>query len=439
MAHHYNFLLLCLGKGKSTKGKLKRSSPSQDSKPEKPAKKTCTSVPDPAIGRSVFKVADYTIPRRVEPFSQGAASLDLGQETMQSSVNKFKPNTFQLMSNSMTDLDTLATDMGNLILDSKAKSTWNKHFSAWKLYTEFCTSQKLTVWPATPEKSRVFATWALRHRHLKSDTVKSYISSLTVKNTLDSHNVPPLVSDPVTKMILKGADKLELCAAEKNKPKLTVNPHMLKVLGHRVSIADWQPISKQVVWAAILTCFFTSCRMGELLAPNEYSFNPIVTLKWTDIRFLDNDGALLFLPFTKTNGSKGEVVDLFYFTNPTFCPVVNLLKLRKMLVDEQKFDVTKPVFMFSSGIMLTKTTMNQILNSFLSDTFDSNNFKITCHSFRAGIPTLLAGNVTDDGANCAKKWGRWATDSFKLYTKDVRSERKCIYDLVAVVLCDSLK
>ncbi len=51
--------------------------------------------------------------------------------------------------------------------------------------------------------------------------------------------------------------------------------------------------------------------------------------------------------------------------------------------------------MFESGLYLTKNKINTLLEKFLSDTFDSSKFKVTCHSFQTSIPTLLASLVGD--------------------------------------------
>ncbi len=165
----------------------------------------------------------------------------------------------------MHDAYLLAYQMENLILDSKAKTTWNKHISAWKLYHHFCSGHNLSAWPATVDKSRAFATWAVTERGFKSETVRSYVSSLSLNNALCGGTQNPLTSNLVIKMILKGADNRDQYNIAKCKPKLSVNPHMLKILGHRIANSDWGDISKQVCWTALVVCFFSSCCMGELV------------------------------------------------------------------------------------------------------------------------------------------------------------------------------
>ncbi len=435
------------GKGKSTKGKLKRSTGNPEEAAKKP--RTSPSIPDPDSRRDSVDLASFTIPKRIDPFSHGAASSAIGQESISyfgaasQTYNKISSKTKihcdSLLPVNMLCVDELASQMKNLLLDSKAPATWNKHHSAWNMYTSFCKKFNLLAWPATVENARAFATWSTYSSKLKAESAKSYISSLSVHNVLFNNISVPLNSDPVIKMILKGAATRDRCIPEKNKPKLSLNPHMLKVLGHRISECSWSDLSKQVLWTALLTCFFSSCRMGELVSNDEYSFEHRCTFIWKNISFLQNDGAVLFLPFTKTKGSKGDFVDLFFFDNPSYCPVRNLIELKNMLLKHGIYDENFPVFMFSSGKLLTKPIINQLLGKFLGDIFDSTNYKITCHSFRSSIPTLLSNLEGNIGAKEIKRWGRWESDSYTLYTKNIRLERKYIFSHIVSNLYNILK
>ncbi len=405
-------------------------------------------APDPDTRHGAFNISDYTIPRRTEsvPSVEPAASSYLGYATSMYHYNTPYPvlsvtrnilKNKHLLPSNMNDVSAITEQMEKLIIDSKAKTTWNKHFSAWNLYIDFCKNQNISAWPATIEKIRAFATWAVTTRKLKSSTVKAYISSLSVNNALCNSSQSPFFNDLVLKMILKGAENREMTSYNKTKPKLSLNPHMLKILGHRISESAWGDISKQVLWTALITCFFSSCRMGELVVNNEQFFDPKVTLKWENLKFPDNDSILLFIPFTKTKGFRGDFVDLFSFYDKNYCPVANLLKLKSMLQEKDIFRTSSPVFMLESGLYLTKNKINTLLEKFLSDTFDSSNFKVTCHSFRTSIPTLLAsldGDVSD-----IKIWGRWISESYSLYTKNVKAERRIVYDKFVHVLRDIWK
>ncbi len=118
---------------------MKRSSPGQDSD-KKAAKKLRSeaAVMDPDTRRGAFTISNYTIPRTVDPPAAGstAESSTLGYDA---SMNPLKiackvsyrtKNSLcrQLLPANINNMDSLSTQMENLIIDSKAKTTWSKHF-----------------------------------------------------------------------------------------------------------------------------------------------------------------------------------------------------------------------------------------------------------------------------------------------------------------------
>ena len=63
---------------------------------------------------------------------------------------------------------------------------------------------------------------------------------------------------------------------------------------------------------------------------------------------------------------------------------------------------------------------------------------ISCHSFRAGIPSVLSlfpDLVSDDEI---KGWGRWRSDSYQRYCRMQLGQKRTIFDKIAVVLNKSL-
>lgn len=444
-----------LGKGKSTKGLNKKShTASKDSDrtegPAPPKQPRLLQTPDPAATPPSFDAGAFKIPKKSRPFTVTEQHPSQGQGTTLDPINycdtnacasRIRNNTINcaaLLPKDICNVDTLCFQMENLIIASKTNATWAKHFSAWNAYAEFCNQYKITAWPASEQSTRAFATWLICARKLKANTAKAYISSLNLGNSLANCANSSLLSDGIVKMIIKGGTNSELSALSRQKAKLSINPFMIQILGHRIANLQWTDISKQVVWAAMLTCYFTSCRMGELLCDNEKFFTEKKTLLWKHINFSIEDGALIFLPCTKTKGMLGEFVDIFFFDNKNFCPVTNLLKLRHMLTSNNIYNENFPVFMLKPGKFLTKNKMNLILADLLDDLYDKDKFKITCHSFRTGIPTVLDSSGPES-QNSIKEWGRWVSDSFTLYTRGTRVRRKAIFNNVCDMLSDVLK
>ena len=131
---------------------------------------------------------------------------------------------------------------------------------------------------------------------------------------------------------------------------------------------------------------------------------------------MDETEFTLFIPYSKTKGFKGKIVDVFEIDSDKNCPAAALRRLWKMAIDTKGFSVNKPVFSFSSGKNLTKKQINLWLSTLLDDFVDSNH-KITGHSFRAGIPSTLASFPDEYSVKIIKEWGMWESNCYKLYTK----------------------
>ena len=331
------------------------------------------------------------------------------------------------------EMSALSKDFENLILYSASKQTWAKHCSAWKLYNEFCISFGTTFkLPIPVEFIRAFVTWAISVKKLKDSTVRSYISSLNIAHTLSNVNSRNLNSDPCVKMALKGANNLQALTSPVKPDRLPMNVFLLEVLSDRIFKLNWTPFSKQVFWTACTLCFFTSCRMGELVALNEKDFDPTTTLTWGNVSFDGNKEIVIFVPYTKTTGFKGKVLDVFYMEGNNLCPASALKKLRSMVQKENIFSLDKPVFSFLSGKHLTKNQINNWLAQLLND-FTDPHHKITGHSFRAGIPSCLACFPDRDTVDSIKEWGQWYSDSYTSYAKHEREKRRAIF--LKIVSC----
>ena len=67
--------------------------------------------------------------------------------------------------------------------------------------------------------------------------------------------------------------------------------------------------------------------MGELVPTNEKSFDPATTLLWGNVRKMDETEFTLFIPYSKTTGFKGKIVDVFEIDSDKNCPAAALRRL----------------------------------------------------------------------------------------------------------------
>jgi hypothetical protein len=128
--------------------------------------------------------------------------------------------------------------------------------------------------------------------------------------------------------MLTGAENREPYAP---KTRRAMTMDILLILGHKIAISNWSKLSKQVVWAICTVGFFSSVRMGEILAGQVDKFDKFSTLTWENVIFLDKDEVLLYIPSTKP-GTRGDFIDLFPMPGNHCCPVAALKKLKTMQI-----------------------------------------------------------------------------------------------------------
>ena len=248
----------------------------------------------------------YKNPRRNPLFEADSDDDNLGQEPplISNCAEKFSDKLNLSVSKMIKTADllagqfaTLCDDFNKLIVYSATKQTWARHSLAWKLYDEFCETFKIrNSLPISVEFARAFVMWAVTSRKLKDSTVKAYISSLNMANTLGNVRNTILNSDPCVKLVLKGAKNISGMEKLTKKDRLPMSMDLLTDLGHHINKVEWSEYSKQVVWTACLVSFLLSCRMGEMLSMSEKDFDPKTALIWGNVKMLDNSEILMYIP-----------------------------------------------------------------------------------------------------------------------------------------------
>jgi hypothetical protein len=260
-------------------------------------------------------------------------------------------------------------------------NTWKKHSSGWNAFKDFenyCDSK--FVWPLKIEAFRSFVIYCLTCRKISVATTKSYLASIKLAHELQNFNC--------------------------------VN------------------FSKQIVWTACTLAFFTSVRMGEILVSNEKCFDAKTDFLWQDVKFFDSKDILLKF--------QGSFIDVFPFTSYPCCPVAALTRLKEMAIAEGIFALEKPVFTFASGNFLTTCKLNNILKIMLSDIFKPGVSNISAHSFRAAIPSAIGAYPDKMLVSELKDWGNWVGESYKLYVKMRKSQRKALFRKVSYILTSGM-
>jgi hypothetical protein len=308
---------------------------------------------------------------------------------------------------------------------SLSNSTWKKYCSGWNAWLDFERfMEKKFELPLLIEDFCTFAIWCSSHRGLADHTIKSYMYSVSLAHAFKNLPCVEYNSDKMLKLILRGIknDK-DLCNPVYNSRRTITLPTLL-LIGHRLSVSQWSKMSIQVIWTACSIGFFTSVRMGEILSANVAKFDSCSTLLWKHVKFLDNNEILMYIPSTKTSKCKGEFIDIFPFPDKSCCPVRTIKKLMALQLQQNIFDLEKPVFTFSSGQFLTTNKLNAVLKGLLNDIYVPGENSISCHSFRSALPSLLNTHPEIFSNAEIQSWGRWQGMSYLVYLKFHRANRR---------------
>ncbi len=94
----------------------------------------------------------------------------------------------------------------------------------------------------------------------------------------------------------------------------------------------------------------------------------------------------------------------------------------------------QPVFMSSSGSVLTTAKFNKIIKSMLSLSLGDHGSLFSCHSFRAAIPAALAQHPDIASSDMIMGWGRWKSSAYMSYTRLKSAQRKLVFSKIANIL-----
>lgn len=326
----------------------------------------------------------------------------------------------------------LATQAASLIGASLATGSWKKYECGWKAFDAFENfSRKRFTWPLDREAILGFTTWCVHIRKLQPSSAASYLSALAAAHKLKGLARPASLEVGFT--CLKGATNLQAAAPPKPGPsRRAMSLPLLKVIGHKLANPVINQIDAQSIWAACLVAFFTSARMGELLAASEASFDPSSTLKWGDVKFRPDGSALLLINIAKSG--QAEFLDVFPFPGQGCCPMAALSRQKSLQAKAGLLSLESPVFRMRDGTNLTLNTLNRQLKVLLVGLIDQSRDAISCHSFRAGVASTLNRFPHLASSEDIKGWGRWDSECYTRYARLNIEKKRAIFQKIAQAL-----
>ena len=311
-----------------------------------------------------------------------------------------------------------------------AKKTWGSYKTAEKMW-RLCEKRNGVKMELPWGRSQVFLfiDWLISDRGVSAATVNAYLSG--IRKIHEIHDLPePNLRAGLVKQILQGKKNEEAIAKRRgsDKGRLPVTVAIMELLKETIRTAEKPPIEKLLLWAVSTVAFHGSFRIHEILCQSETEFDPDFTLMEADVaikQYIDKDTQqktmLVFAIKSPKENKTGKItlVDIHETGGPT-CPVRAFLKWKNKRTNTG----CKVLFRDNKGTPLTGRKFNVLLKQLLGKHIDYTKGKITSHSFRSGIPSILGelGHNDDD----IKAVGRWSSRSFELYTKLPRTSRAAV-------------
>lgn len=333
-------------------------------------------------------------------------------------------------------VQTIPPCLSDVVSYAYATSTWSSYRTGWKTYLDYLQRRGVPLeLPCPPDNIVGFICYCFRIKALAPSTVNNYTSGLKAWQSL--LNLPDSNFDtPYIKLIMRGFKNLHLTKLKPPIQRSVITWPILQILAKEIEKLNCSDLDKQCLWSVALLAFWGSMRMGELLQ-GSLGFDKIRTLSWSRIQSEDNDHAIIFLALPKTaTRQNGQIVDIFSFPLPELCPIHNLNRLAEMNLARRGIKASQPVFALSSGNVLTMKKMNETLKNTLDICFP-NIGHFTCHSFRAGLPSIMGAFPQYFTESMLRDQGRWFSDSVNAYTKIKAIGYKKVHNKLVSLLLDN--
>ena len=277
----------------------------------------------------------------------------------------------------------------------------------------------------TSDQIVIFVSWLIK-RKLSAATINSYMSGLRMIHLTQGIDIPAL-RHPIINSILEGKAHIETVNARlKNKPKrLPITLNLLKLIKAKINIWEESDQMRLLVWSVCLICFFGGFRIHEILAKSKNVFDSAFTLLGKDLKVTnikvgkENLSTLQVLIKSPKEDRVGKefIIDV-YETKGSLCPVKYFQRWKNSNPPNSQ---RKPAFLKPDGSPLTGQEFNKILKTLLGPHIDYTKRKVSSHSFRGGMATLLGqlGYSDED----IQAMGRWSSRAFEAYMKLPRTRR----------------
>jgi hypothetical protein len=301
-----------------------------------------------------------------------------------------------------------------------ARATWSSYRSAERMWNR-CQIEKSIKFelPANLEAVLIFIDFLVTDRKLSSATVSCYLSGLRQMHLLQGLEPSHHLRSALVKLVVKGkANEDAIAKRRTGTARIAVTENIMLLLKDKIRRWDAAGQDRLLVWAVCTVAFAGAFRIHELLCRLESTFDPDFELLGSNIvEHATGKSVSFILRSPKEQKSTAPVVVDIFENNSELCPLRAYRKWRR----GAKIRADMPVFRWQDGTPLTGKKLNCIIKELLKDHLTYATGKVTTHSFRSGIASMMAarGFAEDD----IKAIGRWSSRAYEAYIKHPRTRR----------------
>ena len=330
---------------------------------------------------------------------------------------------------SLGDLDipqnlrsTLAFNLNHTI----AQDTWSAYRTGIKKLEQFSTATNSPLsLPLTKELTLAFSAWIL-DTGVSAATLETYLSSLRMLHLIHGKE-PPKERPQLLSAALKGKKNRDNFAKRdlSTRSRLPMTPSLLKLMKLELRSSNRCLEDKRMIWTAAVVAFSGGLRGGEFLCRQAKFFDPDTALRERDMKLdnivIDNQNVNILklkLRSEKQNRSNAATICDIYPSASSLCPVS---AFEKWQGTRQTSSPNLPAFRFKDGSNLTISAFNKILKETLGPHTRNFRGKISSHSFRIGLASMIGLlGFSDEQVMAA---GRWSSRAYQAYLKLPRTRR----------------
>tara|TARA_B100000131_G_scaffold318839_1_gene363516 strand:+ start:384 stop:1337 length:954 start_codon:yes stop_codon:yes gene_type:complete len=282
------------------------------------------------------------------------------------------------MNNLVTDLKSLQDETLNNLKSSKAVNTLRAYKSDYKDFVGFCAKHGFKSLPTEPKIISLYLTFLSKTS--KVSTLRRRLVSISMIHKLQGHYLD--TKHPIIIENLMGIRRVK-GSMQKGKKPILINH--LKSIINVINKQKIDEIKKARDKSIVLLGFGGGFRRTEL-----------ISIDYEDLEFVP-EGLKITIKRSKTDQiGEGMIKGLPFFTNPEYCPVINLKKWLELSKIK-----SGPIFKrFAKGssitnYRLTDQTVVLLIKKYLSMAgIDNSNF--SGHSLRSGFATVAAESGADE-------------------------------------------